>query len=672
MLALTSFVAVRSISARHLLLQVLAPLLLVATTMSVPAAAQKGAQDGQWRYYAGDAGSTRYSPLAQIDRNNVKNLEVAWRWKTDNFGPNPEFRSQVTPLMVDGVIYTTAGYRRSVAAVDAATGETLWTYRPEENDQRWRNSPRRNSGRGVSYWTDGTQKRIVYITPGYHLISLDAKTGVPDQKFGDNGVVDLKVGLGKDIDLIEAAIGSSSPPIISRGVVVIGSAFLAGAAPKTLSNAPGHIRGYDVRTGKRLWIFHTIPQPGEFGHETWENGSWKYSGNTGAWAPLTVDEELGYVYMPVEDGTGDWYGGHRHGDNLFSASIVCLDVKTGKRVWHYQLVHHDIWDTDVPAAPVLVDVTVDGRPVKAVAQVSKQAFVYVFDRVTGKPLWPIEERPVPQSDVPGEKTAKTQPFPTKPAPFDLQGLSINDLNDLTPELKEEATKLVKQYRIGPLFTPPSLKEDPSGTKGTLYFPGGNGGALWDSAAVDPETGVLFVTSFTDIRLLGMEKSANSEMNYVRGNPTSLRGPQGLPLTRPPWGRITAIDLNTGNHLWQIPNGETPENVKKYLTSKGLPVPNTGKPVRGGVLATKTLLFAGASERLTGDKTLGAIDKKTGERIATIELPGVLTGTPMTYMVNGVQYLVVMVGSVGNAAELVAFKAPGTGQQQESSSQNRGE
>jgi quinoprotein glucose dehydrogenase len=631
-------------------------LLLAVLLCSLPAAAQSGARDGEWHYYGGDSGSTRYSALDQIDAGNVQELKVAWRWKTDNFGPNPEFWYEVTPLMVDGVLYTTAGYRRSVAAIDAATGETLWTYRPKEEQKRWENSPRRNSGRGVAYWTDGKEKRIVYITPGYHLIALNAETGLPVPEFGENGVVDLKQGLDRDIDPVTAAIGDSSPPIISRNVVIVGAALEAGTAPKSMKNAPGYIRGYDVRTGKRLWIFHTIAQPGEFGHETWEGNSWTYTGNTGAWAPFSVDEELGYVYLPVEDATGDYYGGHRLGNNLFSSSLVCLDVKTGKRIWHYQLVHHDIWDYDPPSAPILVNLKMDGKPVKAVVQVTKQSFAYVFDRVTGKPLWPIEERPVEQTDVPGEKTSATQPFPTRPAGFDQQGLKIDDLIDFTPELRAEAVKIVSGYRIGSVFMPPSLKDDPSGTKGTIQLPGANGGALWETSGVDPETGVLFVTSRTVPRLLAMVKSPDSDMNFV--NTTEpVRGPQGLPLTRPPWGRITAIDLNTGERLWMVPNGETPDQVKNNPALKGVNLPKTGKPVRGAVLVTRTMLFAGVADRVIGEPILQAIDKKSGARITALELPGVVTGAPMTYMLNGTQYLVVAVGAPGHAGELVAFSLP---------------
>ena len=636
-------------------------MVLAALVYTLPAVAQTGAKGGEWRFYAGDGGSTKYSALDQINRDNVKNLRIAWRWKTDNFGPNPEFYYEATPLMVKGVLYTTAGYRRAVAAIDAATGETVWTYRMDEG-QRGLNAPRRNSGRGVGYWTDGTQERILLITPGYQLVALDAKTGIPIPDFGNKGVVDLKQGLDRPVDPITGAIGASSAPIVVRDVVVVGAALVTGRAPKSKENAPGFIRGYDVRTGKRLWIFHTIAQPGEFGHETWEGDSWRYTGNTGVWAPISADEELGYVYLPVEDATGDYFGGHRLGNNLFSSSLVCLDAKTGKRVWHYQLIHHDIWDYDPPTSPILVDVTVGGRRIKAVAQITKQAYAYVFDRVTGQPVWPIEERPVAASDVPGERTALTQPFPTRPAPFDLQGIRIDDLIDFTPELRAEATKLASQYRLGSLFTPPARGENADGTKGSIQMPGSGGAASWDSGAADPETGVLYVTSSTSPSLRALVNDPQlSDMNFIDGAPGGegyvLEGPQGLPLTKPPWGRITAIDLNTGNHLWMVPNGETPDEVKNHPALRGMNIPKTGKNIRGGILVTKTLLFVGANKRLYGERILQAFDKRTGERIAAIELPGVTTGVPMTYAINGKQYIVVAVGGQNHPGELVALTLP---------------
>ena len=365
--------------------------------------------------------STKYSPLDQINASNVSKLHIAWSWNARNFGRRAEFNWEVTPLMVGGRLFFTAGTRRDAVAIDAATGETLWMYRLDEG-ARGETVARRNN-RGLAYWSDGRDERILLISPGYQLIALDARTGRPIPAFGKDGIVDLWEGLDRAV-VKPGQIGSCSPAIVVRDVVVVGAALQAGTAPRSKNNVPGYIRGYDVRTGKRLWTFRTIPQPGEFGNETWENGSWKFTGNTGAWGPLSADEELGYVYVPVETPTGDFYGGHRPGDNLFGESLVCLDARTGKRVWHFQLVHHGVWDWDPPTAPTLLDITVGGRRIKAVAQITKQAWVYVFDRVTGKPVWPIEERPVPQSDVPGERTSPTQPFPTKPAAFDRQGITL--------------------------------------------------------------------------------------------------------------------------------------------------------------------------------------------------------------------------------------------------------
>jgi quinoprotein glucose dehydrogenase len=477
--------------------------------------------------------------------------------------------------------------------------------------------------------------------------------------------VDLKKGLDRPVDSIEDIIGSSSPPIVVGDVVIVGAALGVGGAPPKKEMPPGHVRGYDVRTGERLWIFHTIPPPGELGNDTWENESWDYTGNTAVWTTMSADLELGYVYLPTEAPTGDYYGGHRPGDNLFSQSLVCLDAKTGERIWHYQTVHHGIWDYDNPAAPVLVDITVGGREIKAVALATKQAFTFVFDRVTGEPVWPIEERPVPQTDVPGERTAPTQPFPTKPAPFDRQGISVDDLIDFTPKLKAEALEIASNYRLGPLFTPPSLV-DLDGTYGTLVLPGAQGGTNWQGAALDPETGLLYVPSSTDPNLISLANDPEvSNMAYIAVEglePPEGGGPQGLPLVKPPWGRITAIDLNTGEHVWMVPNGDAPDYVRDHPALRGVDLPRTGRPERSGLLVTKTLLFAGEGGGLyarygSGGRMLRAHDKLTGEIIAEFELPANQTGVPMTYMVDGRQYIVVAVGAAGHPGELVALSVP---------------
>ena len=624
-----------------------------------PVVAQQGTTSGEWRSYSGDLGSTKYSPLDQINRDNVQDLEIAWRWKTDNFGASPETYSRVTPIMVNGVLYATAGRRRATVAIDAVTGETLWMHRMDEG-VRGDNAPRRSSGRGVAYWSgrpDESDAQIFMITPGYHLVALDAATGRSVPNFGQDGVVDLKLGLDRPLDLIEAVIGSSSPPVVVGDVVIVGAALEVGSVPPTKENAPGHVRGYDARTGERLWIFHTIPEPGEFGHETWEDESWSYTGNVAVWPPFSADAELGYVYLPVEAPTGDYYGGHRPGDNLFSQSLVALDARTGERIWHFQMIHHGIWDFDPASPPVLADIVVDGRSIKAVAQVTKQAFTYVFDRVTGEPVWPIEERPVGASDVPMEWTAPTQPFPTRPAPFDRQGVSLDDLIDFTPEIKAAAIDSLARLRIGPLYTPPSLAEASDGTRGTIQLPGSLGGTNWPGASFDPETGVLYVGSMTAPSVRAMVNDpARSNMNYVQGS-GGLPTPLGLPLIKPPWGRITAIDLNTGDHLWMVANGDTPQDVLDNPALQGVEIPKTGQRLASGTMVTKSLLFVIGGWRGAGEPELRVHDKATGELLATIELPAIPNGVPMTYMIEDRQYIVLSVGNRDHAPEFVALVLP---------------
>ena len=638
--------------------------------------AQRGAEEGEWRYYGGDAGTTKYSPLDQIDRANVADLQIAWRWRTDNFGPRVDFNYQATPLMVGGVLYTTAGWRRNVVAIDGATGETLWMYRYDEGERGDRAPVRASSGRGVAYWTDGRgDERIIHVTKGYHLIALSGTTGQPVPTFGEDGIVDLYQGLfdGLDRPVVEdGQIGLNSPAMVVGDVIVVGAALRA-TAPSPEFPA-GFVRGFDARTGAQLWTFHTIPQAGEFGNDTWENDSWRYSGNTGVWAPLSADIELGYVYLPVETPTNDLYGGHRPGDNLFAESLVCLDARTGERVWQFQFVHHGIWDYDIPTAPTLVDLTVGGRTVKAVAQVTKQAFTYVFDRVTGEPLWPIEERPVAPSTVPGEQASPTQPFPTRPLPFDRQGVSTDDLLDFTTELNTEARRIASEYELGPLFTPPILAAE-NGRRGLLMLPNMTGGANWQGGAVDAETGILYVASATNPTVAALTNNpSSSTMDYVGGGARRPRGPGarpgcgeigplGLPLIKPPWGRITAIDLNTGEHVWMIPNGDTPDCVKDHPALSGLDIPRTGKPERSGILVTKTLVFAGeggglfATPTWAGGPMFYAYDKQTGETVWEFELPKNQSGVPMTYLVDGKQYIVMAMSARGEPAELVALTLP---------------
>jgi quinoprotein glucose dehydrogenase len=662
---------------------------------AAPLLAQSGAKNGEWRTYGGDLGSTRYSALDQINAGNFKNLEVAWRFKTDSLGPHPEFNFQSTPLMVNGVIYTTAGTRRDVAALDAATGEMLWMH-SEDEGKRAELSPRKLSGRGLAYWTDGRDARIYYVTIGYRLVALDAKTGVPVAGFGQNGVVDLRQEDDQEMDAVTADIGYHAAPVVARNIVIVGAAHSPGGNPKSRKNVKGFVRGFDTRTGKRVWIFHTIPMPGEFGIDTWQNDSWSYTGNTGVWGQITVDEEAGVVYLPVETPTGDFYGGHRPGNGLFGETLVALDLNTGKRLWHYQFIHHGIWDWDIPCAPILTDINVGGRRIKAISQPTKQAWVYTFDRTNGKPVWPIEEKPVAQSTVPGEKTSATQPFPSKPPAFDRQGVSVDDLIDYTPELHAAALELVSHYKLGPIFTP-AVESKLEGPLATLMLPSATGGGNWQGGSFDPETGIFYIFSNTNITQLGLVKSdgSRSDMDYISGRArpataNTARGGrggrggtgaaagrggggdegegegggglnvQGLPLVKPPYGRITAIDMNKGEIVWQIAHGETPDNIKNNPALKGVTIPRTGRPGRIGTLVTKTLVVAGEGGFFTtpsGSRgaMLRAYDKATGQEVGAVYMPAPQTGSPMTYMLGGKQYIVVAIAGGAYSGELVAFR-----------------
>jgi quinoprotein glucose dehydrogenase len=654
-----------------------------------PAGAQSGAKGGEWRTYGGDLGNTRYSPLDQINAANFNNLEVAWRFKTDSLGPRPEFQHEGTPLMVKGKIYATGGSRRAVVSLDAATGELLWIH-SENEGARGEAAPRQLSGRGLAYWTDGKEERILYVTPGYRLIGLDAKNGMPVPGFGKAGVVDLKQDFDQDVDLITGEVGLHSTPIVAKNTVIIGAAHLSGGVPRSRKNVKGYVRGFDARTGKRLWVFHTIPRPGEFGIDTWEKDSWSYTGNGGVWGQMSVDEELGLAYLPVELPTGDYYGGHRPGAGLYGESLVAVDLNTGKRKWHYQLVHHGIWDMDIPCAPILTDITINGRTIKAVAQPTKQAFLYVFNRVTGEPIWPIEERPVEKGEVPGEWYSPTQPFPTKPPPYDNQGVSIDSLINFTPELRAEAEKLVSRYKIGPIFTPPTVSKK-EGPLGTIISPGSQGGTNWPGGSYDPETHTVYVFSQTAIAILGLVPGGDSkvtDMDYVQG--TAGTAPQGarpmgavakggggrgsgegggrgltvrgLPLLKPPYGRITAIDLDKGEFRWQIAHGETPDNVRNNPALKGLTIPRTGRPGLLGPLTTKTLVICGESGFFTTPAgvrgaMLRAYDKMTGKEVGAVYMPAPQSGSAMTYLLNGEQYIVVSISGGNYTGELVAFKLP---------------
>ena len=651
-------------------LQLVATICLLQSTV-VNIQAQTGERSGEWHFFGGDSGSTKYSSLDLIDKENVANLEIAWRWESvdGRFNidqlmseyPNLLVANDVSnvsidslkaaPLMVDGVIYISTPFYQA-AAIDAASGETLWAHDPRSYASGIPIMMLGFSSRGLAFWSEGEQSRVIWGTGDGYLLQVDAVTGEPIEEFGNAGRVDLTVGIPRARRRAPINYSITSAPIIIRDVIVVGSAI--SDQPEYKEMPPGHVRGFDVHTGELLWTFHTIPQPGELGNDTWENGSWEYSGHANVWTLMSADEETGYVYLPIGSPTNDFYGGHRLGDNLFANSLVALDATTGQRVWHYQFVHHDLWDSDLPAAPNLIDITVDEQRIKAVAQVTKHGFVFVFDRITGEPVWPIEERAVSVSDVPGERASETQPFPTKPPAFDRQGLTIDDLIDFTPELRQEAISIVEQHRYGPMFTPPSLAgEGDDATKGTINVPGYIGGANWEGAAADPETGILYVASATIPSLSGMvePQSSDATLNYVRDVTTRV-GPQGLPLTKPPYGRITAIDLNKGEILWQEPNGIGSPQVRSHPALAGVELPPLGSGL-DQVLVTKTLLLsAQPTPNEAGFFPLVARDKLTGEVIAEVELPERAIGPPITYLFEGEQYIAVTVR--GTPPELVVL------------------
>jgi len=601
---------------------------------------------------------------------------VAWRFKTDSLGPRPEFKLESTPLMVRGVLYTTGGTGRAVVALDAATGAQRWVHREDEG-ARGAAAPRPLSGRGLAYWTDGRDERILYVTPGYRLIALDAKSGTPVPGFGTNGVVDLKTDIDQTIlpDLVTGEIGYQGAPVVGRDVVVIGAAFREGTAPRSYKNNKGYIRGFDVRTGKRLWIFHTIPQKGEPGYETWENGSADNAGNTGVWTQVTVDEELGLVYLPVESPTGDYYGGHRPGNNLYGESIVCLDLRTGAKKWHYQIVHHPIWDFDLSAAPILADITVNGRAIRSVAVPTKQGILYVFDRVTGQPVWPIVETPVPKGDTPGEWYSPTQPVPTKPPAYAKNGISLDDLIDFTPELKAAGIAAASRFQLGPIFTPPAVSKA-EGPLATLARGPTNGGTNWPGGSYDPETHTVYLAASNAApSLLGLVKPAadRSDMDWVAGTAQSPTGGggrgggllnvQGLSIFKPPYGTLSAINLDKGDIVWQVAHGETPDAVRNHEALKGLTIPRTGQPgFLVATLVTKTLVIAGdpqitAPPNRERGAMLRAYDKATGAEVGAVLLPAPPSGASMTYALNGAQYIVVPVSGGPYSGEFIAFRLP---------------
>ena len=644
----------------------------IVLSLSIAAIGTAG-QTGEWRAYAADHAGSKYAPLSQINAETVHDLEIAWRQSTvpaatrrGNTMRAPS-ASQNTPLMARGRLYISTGLG-VVAALDASTGEVDWVDTPPQADGLA--PPRRSASRGVSYWTDGNQARVLAVV-GSQLVALDADTGERDLDFGDAGAVDLIQGYD---DREVEQFRWRSAPLVVNDMVIIGSMIgdiVSNTMPALKTMPPGDVRGFDVRTGEQRWIFHTIPREGEAGNETWltalneDRASWEYTGNTNMWASPSADEELNYVYLPLSTPTSDYYGGHRPGDNLFAESLVCLDAATGERIWHFQAVHHGLWDYDFPAAPTLADITVEGRPIKAIAITSKQANTYVFDRVTGEPIWPIEERPVPRGNVPGEWYATTQPFPTKPPPYDQQGVSLDDLIDFTPELRAEALTILNDYIWGPFFTPPSLIDDrPGGTQGTLVVPGLVGGTDWNGAGVDPETGILYVPSVHSGTVVGLGRSEHprSDVDWVMTGARHIPGPQGLPLFKPPYGRLVAIDLNRGEILWTVANGDGP---RQHPALNHLDLPPLGQGGRAAPLITKSLVFLGEGSNVgaaflppgSGGKLFRAFDKKTGNIVWEMPLPGGTTAAPMSYMADGKQYIVVTVGWDDMESEYVALRLP---------------
>ena len=691
-----------------------AGILLLTIGLSGQTGYQPSTKNGEWPYYTADLKGTRYSPLDQIKASNFKELEVAWRFKTDNLGTRPEYKLEGTPLMVKGILYATGGTRRAVFALRAETGELLWTH-SELEGTRAVNAPRQLSGRGLSYWTDGrNDERILYVTPGYRLVELDAKTGARINAFGKEGIVDLKLGVvhgtGQQIDLETGDAGLHSTPTVVKDVVIVGMSMKEGMTVKTHDNSKGQVRAFDVRSGKLLWAFNTIPRPGEFGNDTWQNNSWATNGNTGVWTQITVDEELGLVYLAVESPTSDFYGGHRPGNNLFGESLVCVDLKTGQRKWHFQMVHHPIWDYDLSSAPILADINANGRAIKAVAVPSKESFLYVFDRVSGQPVWPIEERPAPKGEVPGEWYSPTQPFPTKPPAYARQAITPNDLIDFTPALRGQAQQIVEKFKMGPMFLPPVVSKL-DGPIAALTLGTTGGGTNWPGAGYDPELHTVFAqANNSQVVPLGLSEPPEgfSDIKYVLGfagqpfrvsegpgfgsaadfpqqprtrpaagaaapAPAPAPAPaaqaegggvrttvQGLPLVKPPYGVLSAINLDKGELSWQVPHGDTPDGVRNNPALKGLNIPKTGQGGSVGLIVTKTLVIVGDPQVTTTPEhprgaMLRAYDKATGKEVGAILMPAPQSGSPMTYMVNGKQYIVVAVSGGNYSGEYIAYR-----------------
>lgn len=622
---------------------------------------------GEWITWGGDLGNKRYSPLDQINEDNVAQLQTTWRWQAERLPGRHDSNWKATPLYVDGLLYLPTGGSK-VAAIDPATGETQWMFTPDP--LRVGSRPFTGSSRAVSYWSDGEKQRILHNSIDGRLFSIDAATGEPDAGFGQGGFVDLNKNLLAEGDTRETDdVGSTAPGIVVGDVIVV--QVIGNDTPKNNLGTPGYIRGYDVRSGELLWTFHTIPRPGEFGHNTWEKDSWRKTGAASVWTMMSADPELGYVYLPVESPTNNFWGGQRPGDGLFGESIVCLDAKTGKRVWHFQILHHGVWDYDLPAAPILHDIEKDGKTIKAVTVLTKQGMNFVFDRTNGEPVWPIEERAVPtEMAVPGEELSPTQPFPTKPAPYSNLGYHEEDLIDFRPELREQALAVMEDYVTGPMYTPPTLVGDGIPTKGTLVYPNYGGGSNWNGGAFDVDSNTLFVPTRNTYMTMGLKKADPelTDWHYLPvGNgarPLSL--PNGLPVNRPPWALVTATDMNRGEHVWSRSIGGAPDWVREHPALEGLDLDfdNMGQiSVRPSPLVTKTLLFMAESANIGGDpggRMFRAYDKQSGEVVAELELPAKTSGAPMTYLHEGRQYIAVALSSREHPAELITLALPREG------------
>jgi quinoprotein glucose dehydrogenase len=700
-----------------------------SSARSTAPAAMPSTKNGEWPMYTADLRGSKYSPLDQIDATNFNKLDVAWRFKTDNLGPRPENKLEGTPIMVGGMVYTTGGSRRAAVALDARTGELKWIYSMDEG-LRAAAAPRQLSGRGLSYWTDGKgDDRILLVTIGYRLVALNARTGQPVPGFGKNGIVDLKEGviIGKDgqIDLDRGEIGLHSTATVVNDTIIVGSSMAEGLGYRYSTNAKGLVRAFDAKTGKQIWRFNTIPYPGEVGNDTWDKESWSWTGNNGVWTQITVDPEAGLVYLPVESPTIDTYGGNRPGNNLFAETLVAVDLKTGARKWHFQLVHHPIWDHDISSAPLLVDAVIDGRPRKLVAQPTKQSFLYVFDRITGQPIWPMPETAVPQSDVPGEKSSATQPIPTKPPPYARTHVTVDDVIDFTPQLRATALENLKKFRWEPTPFIPGVV--PSATRlGAINVGNTVGGINWPGASFDPETAIFYgqannssvtttIISEQYLATVNPEAQAKNRIPIWEAEPPPnmsgergrgfgrgagagrgagsppgapegrgaargaagapaappagfgrgglTQGLEGLPFVKPPYGVLTAIDLNSGTIKFKVPHGDTPDNVRAALERLGINYPEkTGQGGSVGLMVTKTLVVVGDPQvtappgRQRG-AMLRAYDKQTGKEVGAVWMPAQQSGSPMTYSVNGKQYIVVAVSGGNYSGEYIAYALP---------------